>query len=233
MTPEKPWVRTFSSSVPGPYHIKSDLPNQDRVSFRIFDDWIFAAISDGAGSLAHSDLGAEYATTAALDYMESLFQEMSPEDCLGNAIEAAIERLKQIEDFREYGATLALVAMSKDGEWFATTVGDSFSVIHLNDGSHILNTGHKPGEYANLTQLLTSVGVIYEITRGTDALGFSLSTDGLERVATSGKEPHNGFWSGIVSLAKNDTLDISRIFEWLNSLDKIEDDTTLLTAVLG
>lgn len=218
-------------SIPGPYHLKSGLPNQDSVLYQDEGDWLFGGVADGAGSLKYSDEGSFIALRTAIDSMVSLRKSLGIEELVETSVMQARKALLAKPDAREFGATLSIVALHSSGEWASAAVGDSYSVIHEENGNHKLITGAKPGEYANLTELLTSKKINVKVDSGINAIGFSSSTDGLERVSLQNNEAHPGFWDGIRDKAIAENLEIHRLFDWLNSLDKIEDDTSLLTVV--
>lgn len=219
----------FVGSISGPYHRQNNIPNQDTAIWREEGEWIIAAVADGAGSLKHSDLGAQKATSVAVEAVAQELTAKPLEELPALGIEAARLAQRDFDDYKEYGSTLTLIVLHHSGAWAAGSVGDSFGVIHLASASHTLITGTPLGEYANITELLTSDTIHPLYSFGEDAIGISLSSDGLESVAISNNEPHKGFWDGIRDLAIAGTLDVGQLFEWLESLGKIIDDTTLLT----
>jgi len=223
--------KAYSGTVKGPYHRKNDLPNQDAVAWSDTGDFIVAAVADGAGSLKHSGTGAQAAADTAVRAVLEASTDVDFEDLPELALLAAQARQKSFEGYKEYGSTLTVIVMTSDGYWASGAVGDSFGVIHRDEGEHRLVTGTPIGDYANITELLTSdlIHPIYE--HGESADGFSLSSDGLEYVAIQGKEAHPGFWNGLVSKAEDGSLNVDRFLAWLESLNKLSDDTTLLTVV--
>lgn len=223
--------KAFSGTVRGPYHRKNDLPNQDAVAWTDRGDFIVAAVADGAGSLKHSGRGALAAVDSAVSAVLEASTDVDFEDLPELAVAAAQIAQKSFEGYKEYGSTITVVVMTSDGYWASGAVGDSFGVVHSEEGEHRLITGTPIGDYANITELLTSdeIHPIYEHGAGAD--GFSLSSDGLEHVAIQGKQAHPGFWNGLVTKAEDGTLNVDRFLAWLESLDKLTDDTTLLTVV--
>jgi len=225
-------------SIPGPYHLKNNLNNQDAVVFHDERDHFVAAIADGAGSLKHSDEGAYAAVNAAVYEAFAHVASGDLGEMTRQGLAAATTTQKRFENYKEYGSTLTVVAMNQKGEWAVSAVGDSFAVVHMNDDSHEFVSGSPVGEYANITELLTSDSIHPIHASGSNAKGFSLSTDGLEHVASvveksspSGRNSHAGFWNGVLVRAEKGQLDVLALFEWLNKQDQITDDTTLLTVV--
>jgi hypothetical protein len=221
----------FVGSVAGPHHRKNDIPNQDVAHWYDAGDLFIGAVADGAGSLKHSDVGAFQAAKTAVEAIHEALKTTPFDELIPLGIEAGRTAQVANDDYKEFGSTLTLVVMKSNGDWTAGGVGDSFGVIHMEDDSHELVTGTAVGEYANITELLTSKSIHPLYATGTGAIGFSLSSDGLENVALSKGEAHPGFWNGIRDKAIAGDLEVSALFDWLDSLDRIVDDTTLLTAV--
>lgn len=221
----------FMGSVPGPYHIKKNIPNQDAILFHEEQGVMFAAVADGAGSLKHSDVGAYDAVESAVHGMVKSRKNLDPAKLVEYGITIARENLLKRENYKQYGSTLTLVVLLEDGTGAVAALGDSFVVLHGEAGEHILVTGTPSGEYANTTELLSSdeYTPVIETFEGVKAI--SLSSDGLEGVAIQGGNAHGGFWDGVISQAYDDRLDISKIFRWLDSLDRLVDDTSLLTII--
>lgn len=221
----------FMGSVPGPYHIKNNIPNQDAIIFHEEQGIMFAAVADGAGSLKHSDVGAYDAVESAVYGMVKSRKNLDPAKLVEYGVTIARENLLKRENYKQYGSTLTLVVFLEDGTGAVAALGDSFVVLHGENGDHTLVTGTPSGEYANTTELLSSdeYTSVIETFEGVKAI--SLSSDGLEGVAIQGGNAHGGFWDGIISQAYDDRLDISKIFRWLDSLDRLVDDTSLLTII--
>lgn len=221
----------FVGSVEGPYHLQHNIPNQDAVAWHDENNMLIAAVADGAGSLKHSDVGSQDAVLAAIHSIYAAHKTVDFEKLPELGITAARSAQLRRENYKEYGSTLSLVILKESGEWTAGSVGDSFSIIHGADGDHELITGTPHGEFANITELLTSKDIHPRYASGDAASGFSLSSDGLENVSLRKNAAHPGFWNGIYAKAEDGSLSVHELFEWLNSLDKIIDDTTLLTAI--
>ncbi len=222
--------RVFFESIPGPYHTQNAIPNQDFVTFLSDEKLLVAAVADGAGSLSKSHLGSEIVARTAVKTMWELRSELPLSELVEKGMNAARSAILSEDDFEEMGSTLTVAVIDLSGGWAVGSVGDSFAILHKKD-SHSLVTAGGFGEYANITQLITSndLGPVYE--SGFDAVAISLSSDGLESVGLLGDSAHEGFWNTIRDSAISGSLDISKLFRWLQSMDKIVDDTTLLTAV--
>ena len=221
----------YGATVPGPQHTAQGLPNQDSIFYAVKEDLAFGMVADGAGSLEFSDQGSLKAVAAAAGLISSQERD-TLEELAAAALEEAEFVLKQLPDYKAYGTTLSLVLMNEAGEWATGSVGDSFSVVHLTSGEHVLTTGESAGSYANVTRLLTSDTVGAVTKSGTGACGFSLASDGLELITLKDGEAYPGFWNGLLAKAKDGSLDVLRLFAWLEEAEKIVDDTSLVTAVL-
>lgn len=229
----------FMGSIPGPYHEKNGLENQDAALFHENDRGIVvAAVADGAGSLKFSAEGAYIAVEGAVAAADEVSRFGSLLDMTMRGLDRAREKQRGIDGFKEYGSTLVVAAINSMGEWAVSAVGDSFAVVHTLD-THILVTGTPVGEYANITELLTSDTIHPVHLTGQGAVGITLCSDGLEQVAIAldeekedgARRAHAGFWDGIRDRALKSALDISALFDWLNTQDRIVDDTTMLTVV--
>lgn len=219
--------RSASASVPGPYHVQRGLPNQDAMLWSENSERVLLAVSDGAGSLSNSGEGARLAVTSSIQFMESFEHEYAPEQLPLLALHHARETLFELPDYRSYGATLVCGVLRANGELSLACVGDSFAVVKNFDGYSLL-TGTASGEFANITELLTSDELTPVAQNFTGVSAVALSSDGLESVSLSSGAPHEGFWSGVFQKTSEGSLDVERLFLWLDSLEKLVDDTTLL-----
>lgn len=221
----------FMGSVPGPYHMQKHLPNQDALLFHEGKGFMVAAVADGAGSLKHSDVGAYDAVESAVHGMVEARKNLDPSKLVEYGITIARENLVKREDYKQFGSTLCLVIWFEDGSGAVAALGDSFVVLHGEDDEHTLVTGTPSGEYANTTELLSSdeYTPVIETFEGVKAI--SLSSDGLEGAAIQDGDAHGGFWDGIITQAYDGRLDIDKLFRWLDSLDRLVDDTSLLTII--
>lgn len=234
------WSIIGGSVIGPPYKKRGEIPNQDDFGYRHLYDQnnqphALMAVADGAGSLELSHLGAELAVQTAL---------WSGTDCLHNTHEN-IENIAHIigastrkalmdhPESKELGSTLA-VAIANDTHYAVTITGDAFAVIAHDDDSYTLLQNPKTGEYANITKLLTSTKVDTTVYTGSldGVIGLALSSDGLAHSTLNNRteEPTAGFWRTIFTRASENNLNIQDIFEYMRSLERIEDDTTMIVA---
>ncbi|SRR6266404_429229 len=152
------------AKVTGCSHVRSNTPCQDAFAHRLVaNKTLIIAIADGAGSSAHSDLGAQSAVQAALDTIQEAleYDEQLNYDSGLAICDSARTRLFEIASAREIptrdlACTLLFAAVSEGGAFFG----------QLGDGAWLVTSGAKlipatwpfRGEYANETCFLTSPG---------------------------------------------------------------------------
>lgn len=221
-------MKVYSHSVPGPYHVREEMPNQDYMGYREVNGVTFLALADGAGSLPNSEVGAKDAVHLALDVMASFYGVIDDEELTGYAIDQARRIVLTREDYRSYGSTLTVAYLTDEGRAHVSALGDSFAVLRKGTDEFILERGDTVGEYANITTLLTSPEITYNSSTHEGVTGIALSSDGLEQVAIQDGKAHEGFWQGIFHKADDDSLNLSKFYRWLDSLDRLVDDTSLM-----
>lgn len=187
------------ASVIGTSHEKAGIPCQDASSCRMIEtkdkESIFiAAVSDGAGSGKHSDIGAKLACELFLNEIDSFFEcEKLPEEINEEFIKAwikyfqnEISRRAEIQKVksREYACT-----------FLATIIGlDWATFIQIGDGAIVISSREEPeqynwvfwpdkGEFENTTFFATEINAIEKIkfefiNKSIDQV--SIFTDGLQ-----------------------------------------------------
>jgi hypothetical protein len=193
-----PW-RIASASEIGTSHIGSGAPCQDHAAQKVIDtdngSVLIAVVCDGAGSAAHSEVGAQLATSSIIDVVrEYLLLGGRVGDIdrdvmagwVGVAADRLIERASQDGNApKEYSCTL-LVAVVGEQEAAFAQIGDGAIVVSHGEAdgwSWVFWPQH--GEYANQTVFILS-------SNATDALEFSseprtindfaMFSDGIERM---------------------------------------------------
>lgn len=217
------------SSIAGPSHRKNNLPNQDAYSALFFEQYTIAAVADGAGSKENARLGAEYTaewTTANIVNNLQLGQRL--EEALNTAIEMTREELKQLDNYKSYGATLA-AAIKENDTAYIRTVGDSFAVVDSPDGL-ILVKAEEFNPAPNITTFLTSDSYETSDYYG-DAVNIFLCTDGMEFGSLQGGEIFDRFWQPLITNIKE--VSLAEVLQSMEEAEKIVDDTTILAIVDG
>lgn len=227
----RPW-HLAAATRPGPPG--RAVANQDAYTTWTSDDGatVVVAVADGAGSLPESHEGSTRAVAAAVEAARILAAKF-PRAAVALAHQWARAALG---GRREWGCTLAVFAASPAG-WAASVIGDSFVVVHHADGSHRLVISPPAGEFANLTQLLSSSEVEPTTASGPsdDVVGLSAATDGVADAAlTFGPDgetvAHPGFFTPLRARTAAGTLDAAALLEHTAAQELIDDDATLVVA---
>ncbi len=203
-----PWKTVAESSI-GSAHIKKSLPCQDFGEIRhISKGLIIGACSDGAGSAAHSEIGAQQAVDAALRSLERqgfslLKDEESARKCFTAVVAEVRENLlaaAQLHDVdvKQLNCTL-LCFVATPKRLVAAQIGDGFLVIHKPAGDYELLFQPDRGEFANQTVFVTSSRALKALQVGLyvgDLDFVAAGSDGLLNVAVKYKDwtPHGPFF---------------------------------------
>lgn len=149
-------IYSYGFSHIGPYHVKANMVCQDSHCIRhitihengVDVPCVVAAVADGLGSAAHSEIGSSIAATTAVnhcaDYLESggcglddkgkITSKIRESFVLANkAVEARAKADKK--DPKEYDTTLDLVVYAK-GYLSYGHAGDSGIIVYLEDGQY-------------------------------------------------------------------------------------------------
>lgn len=193
------WRAIVRSSV-GTSHTKRQMPCQDYGQYIIAADDVFVgAVSDGAGSAKHAELGAELAVKTALfnagEWLErqknSLpLSKQQAETIFGWLLETVVTALKQEAansgySLNDLACTLLIFIAAPD--WVAAMqVGDGFIVAGSQSHEYHLLFQPSKGEFINETTFVTAFNALDEMqvcVRLGHQEFICAATDGLERVA--------------------------------------------------
>lgn len=248
MTYQTAGWQACAASARGSKHERQQQPNQDAVGYRITQDGIIIAISDGAGSAPLSHLGAQTAVNTALD---SLLQDENAclPQALANAMHTARDAVIALAtdqcSARHYAATLSL-AVVRDQQMAAAQTGDGAVAYAGADGQYRLLTSPTKGEYANETEFLTSPhwlmppvliadGPVTRVLATTDGM-LEL---GMERMPDGCYRPHPPFhdtlfrWLEAQNQPGLDSyLQLRRLLQSPKTRARTDDDVTLAIASL-
>lgn len=159
----------------GDGHLKTNKPCQDCHSFqRINKDWCLAIVSDGAGSVEHSDSGSKAVCAAFTSYVTKLVEENSfykdgaiPTEKdwdiefrnmlnrFQNDLVGLIKSSKQDIEFKSLAATIIVLLYSPQG-YLIAHVGDGRAAVKVNGEWKAIFTPHK-GQEANQTIFSTTL----------------------------------------------------------------------------
>lgn len=189
------------------------------------------AVSDGAGSLINSHIGAQISSQiSAEETLDSIFDGNTLEESVRIGVEKAREALLSRDDYETIGCTLAVAVISDQG-WAAGVVGDAFAVISYSETQHEMIQPIQESEFANITKLLTSNSYNPIYVSGTETpLGISVASDGLIPSAIENGKALPGFWSPLIDRVSEEKIDISSFLTFIKNQGKISDDTTLIIA---
>jgi hypothetical protein len=207
--------KVIGASVRGASHTKSGQPCQDAHAWvKLPDSILVAAVSDGAGSAALAEVGADSAAKAAVRVLESKLTEgcLEHNECeeedwrnlLKNALQSARQSIEETAiahncPSRDLAATL-IVLVATPNCVAAAQVGDGAVVVGDADGNIIGLTTPQSGEYINETIFLTSPNYLSAVQfafRRCDVSSVAVLSDGLQMLALQmpdGK-PHAPFFA--------------------------------------
>ena len=248
MTPVTKWA-VLGDSCTGTSHRTRNTPCQDAFRYEAFGEfaeWLVIAVADGAGSAAHSEIGAKL----VCDEFISRVPNIEP-DKLANRDEiielfatvrdtviAEAERLNAVP--RELACTVLLCVIGPMTATFAQ-LGDGAIVVR---GSEEFRTVFwpEPSEYANATDFLTEDRfreAIQFATMSESICELAVLTDGLQRLALdfTTRQPHRAFFQPFFERLRVETEPTTLVEpfrEFLDSArvnDRTDDDKTLVIAI--
>jgi len=250
--------RIAAASAIGTSHIKTGQPCQDSVRVRLVETSggpvLISAVSDGAGSAAHSEIGSRAAVTTATYLIENFLEAGGSVDAIGK--DTALSWLAQIQaaismfasesgaPTREFACTLLVAAIAAEGAVFFQ-VGDGAMVVREkgDEGwAYIFWPQH--GEYINTTNFITSnnAAEFLEFAAVSQRIeSFSAFSDGIESLVLhyASKTVHDPFFNNMIAPlheALNEGVDdglSASLMNYLNS-DRVcartDDDKSLVLA---
>lgn len=244
--------RVIGASVQGESHRRKGNPCQDSHCFGEVNGVLVAAVADGAGSAACSEIGSALAARAAVDDVTQRIAWEVPEGpddwrrFMKNVFHVVrreiIKEAEQLEFKTLDLATTLLVTIVTPGWQAVGQVGDGAVVIRQANGVFQALTRPDAQEYVNETTFLTSEAFVdnvqYVVHKG-QATGVSMFTDGLQRLALKMPhwEPHTAFFDPLLRLlaaapARDQAEEQLRGFLLSPRItQRADDDLTLLLAV--
>ena len=170
MTCESVRWKAGGISVAGFSHVADGTPCQDANAFGIREDgWLVAAVSDGAGSAAHSHIGSRAYVSDVVEFFlnYSELPHISPDEMAASLIDIinrTSERLTAGEfngtvserlALSDFVATIVMVLCNQNGGTFFH-VGDGAGVsLKLHNMEHCVVSEPENGEYLNETYFVT------------------------------------------------------------------------------
>ncbi|WP_441252057.1 PP2C family serine/threonine-protein phosphatase [Tardiphaga sp. 71_E8_N1_1] len=250
--------RIAVASVIGTSHLKGGLPCQDSSRATLVDagagSTLICAISDGAGSAAHSELGSQAAVSTATLLIENYLQT-------GQAIsaiqrETALSWLAQIQTTisnlavqsglspRDFACTLLVAIIGTEHAAFFQ-IGDGAMVVsEVGDDGWAYVFWPQHGEYINTTNFVTSTDAskvieFTSVTRKVESL--AVFSDGIESLVLhyASRTVHDRFFNTIVEPVKQVATEgvdgrlSESLARYLNSekiCERTDDDKSLIVA---
>lgn len=261
-SPEADHWMVGGTSVAGVSHVRSGLPCQDSMSYRIAGGVLIAAVADGAGSAELSDVGSALAADTCVRMAELLIIEEHDhaphslhETCLGPIVAAAVEEARrelQAEadrrgvELRQLATTL-LLAIHATNLLAVAQIGDGAVVVSDGRGAFFTwITPQRGGEYANQTNFLTSANAMSDLEVRVGRLDpgstqIALFTDGLQNIVLNGADnsPHTPFFAPLFSWMRSQpdgdaaTRGLAAFLKSPTVTNRADDDLTLLLAALA
>lgn len=243
--------RCIGSSAAGSRHEREGVPCEDALSFSSGNNWLVAAIADGAGSAPFGGEGARLIVSRVIDHAHQLFADGLPQENstlrtslyrLLARVRSDVERTTEATgDLNDYASTVAIAVA--DGHSFgAIQVGDGAMVVLRENGSLEQIAAPPQPEFVNQTTFMTSPTwrdwVACHVEDNTDIQGIAMTTDGLVSLATKrpGGTPHRPFYEPLFLYADSANASEEELNKFLRS-DRVQsatgDDVSLLLATRG
>ncbi|MEH1941571.1 MAG: PP2C family serine/threonine-protein phosphatase [Nostoc sp.] len=200
------WKAVARSAI-GTSHQNQGIVCQDYGDYRIFNDVIVGAVSDGAGSAKYSDIGSKLAVETVLkcfsdineypdkqeEFDQSFSQPLSKEEAqklfakIAKKVITELHKQAAKEDYSVNDLACTLLVFVATNDWVAAMqIGDGFIVVHSQESEYQLLFQPDKGEFINETTFITSTNAVKEmqvevISEKQEFI--CASTDGLEKVA--------------------------------------------------
>ena len=151
--------------VVGRSHIATSTPCQDYVVAKNINGIGCIALADGAGSRAHSEIGAQEAVKATLRILRREFDSLytlASSDCLavasrvlGECLRVLGKKAKVLNVEIDALACTLMFVVHKDGRYLAGHLGDGIIASETAEGIVDVLSHPDNGEYANTTVFIT------------------------------------------------------------------------------
>ena len=143
-------ISHYSVNLQGPSHASRDIPCQDSCRVRVVRDGtcVVAAVADGLGSQAHTDVGSSVAAETAVSFVATVLDARDDEldrlalirDAYFAAYDAVIDEADRMDESAgQFDCTLTLAILEGDRLWWGHS-GDSGLMVAHTDGTYELVT---------------------------------------------------------------------------------------------
>jgi hypothetical protein len=251
-TAQATW-RVVGVSVQGTSHVRDAKPCQDANRWCVTaGGLLIAAVADGAGSAAHSEIGSACAVRVAVEEAADRLRDAVPcEDCdwqpfLQNVFAAARQAVEATATARQAPAaqlaTTLLLAIVTEDSVVAGQIGDGAVIVQEAADRFVALTKPSFGEYLNETVFLTSADAIAkcqcQVHHGAIG-GLILFSDGLQMQALRMPQgtPHAPFFAPLMQFmaaADEPAAAEDHLRKFLQSpriAGRTDDDLTLVLAI--
>jgi serine/threonine protein phosphatase PrpC len=239
--------RIAKASIIGSGHIGANMPCQDSHYVMQIGDTLIAAVSDGLGSAAHSEIGSKIASEQAVTHIANYFDSLKPpekrlqwwpfsdkpepktqpqQDTLETVCRTAftvardavgVRATADSKELRDFACTL-LVAVVTPNDWVVMHIGDGAVVgIFEDETTRTLSTPDN-GEFINVTMPLTSADYLTH-------LRFNHKAEALRGVALMS----DGVQPMCINYKTGEAYDgfFRPIIQWLRTLDLVATDVSM------
>jgi len=171
----------YSASVKGPGHMAENMPNQDDVITRQWNNEWMAVVSDGMGSRKHAKAGSMYACQAVQNIIQKSSFDIPSRDLIFLVYKQWLAFLGFIKP--DDAATTCLIAWGKNsGETRLFQLGDGLILYEANESGQL--SYRKNNQFSNETIGLGisrkfSDWAMKEILINKKNQGLALMTDGI------------------------------------------------------
>lgn len=189
----------FGASVRGPLHIKMKVKKQDAWCRYRNNSVAMIAVCDGLGSRQKSDLGAQFACSAAIDAVK-LWAKF-PKAAL-SFLPRMIKTIWEIRladvDPQDCSTTCLVACITREGRTVITGLGDGIALVRKPDGD-LIQVVQRSTEFTNQTFALGAPHRLadwqtYEMEETPPGTALLLATDGISDDLESEKLPDFVEW---------------------------------------
>ena len=138
-------IYSYGITLQGTYHVRNDIVCQDAHAIKSCgDDFVIAAVADGLGSEAHSDVASKMAAEISTEYCKQHISLTSSTDEILDVIRVSFtnsqraiedEALSNNHDAGQYDTTLSLAVLINDTLFYGHS-GDSGIVALTSEGRY-------------------------------------------------------------------------------------------------
>lgn len=244
------WQAVVHSEI-GTKHSHQNLPCQDYGHFLQVGSTLLGAVSDGAGSARHAEVGSKLAVQTALAYLQDQplpgtapLSNAEAEQLFTDVLQTVVAKLQEqaesaAYELRDLSCTLLTFIATPD--WVAAMqVGDGFLVVEASPTHYELLFSPAKGEYINETCFVTSAHALEHMQVGiysSPTPFVCAATDGLERVALrlSDWSPFSPFFQPFADCLRQAPEQAGEYLQTFLASDRLnartDDDKTLLVCV--